>query len=134
MGPESLLPCSQELTAGPCPDPDESSSCQPIPFLLRSILILPYLYLGLLVVSFLWLSCQNPVCSLLLFIPLHMPATCPAHHIVYDLIIPIVFVKSKSYETPHNAVFSNLLSLHLFGNVLGFRYGGHPVRAEKSKP
>jgi len=33
MGPAGLLPCSQELTTGPCPESDESSPHIPILFL-----------------------------------------------------------------------------------------------------
>jgi hypothetical protein len=40
-------------------------------------------------------------------------ATCPAHHILLDLTIIVYLEKSTSYEAPHYAVFSNLLSLHL---------------------
>jgi hypothetical protein len=40
-----------------------------------------------------------------------MPATCPAYHILLDLIIPIVFGKSKSYEAPH-AIFSSPWLFH----------------------
>jgi hypothetical protein len=36
----------------------------------------------------------------------------PAHLILLDLGILIILVKSTSYEAPHYAVFSNLLSLH----------------------
>jgi hypothetical protein len=33
MEPEDSLPCSQEPSSGPCPEPDESSPCHPILFL-----------------------------------------------------------------------------------------------------
>jgi hypothetical protein len=48
-----------------------------------------------------------------------MRATCPAHHILFDLITPIILVKRTSYEAPHYAVFSSLLPLPPLGpNIL----------------
>jgi hypothetical protein len=112
MEPEASLTCSQQLTTGPYPDPDECSWCQPITFLLRSILILSYLCLGLLVVSFLEAFLPKPCVQSSPLPSLHMLATCSAHHIVLDLVIPIVFGKSKSYETPQYVVFSSLWLFH----------------------
>jgi len=41
---KGLLPCSQKLAICPCPEQEESSSCTPIPLLLRSILKLLSIY------------------------------------------------------------------------------------------
>jgi hypothetical protein len=38
-----------------------------------------------------------------------MPATCPAHLILFDLIILITSAKSMCYEAPHRAVTINKL-------------------------
>jgi hypothetical protein len=40
-----------------------------------------------------------------------MHVTCPAHLILLDFINLIIYGKSISYEAPHYAIFSNLLSL-----------------------
>jgi hypothetical protein len=48
MEPEGSLPCSQGISTGPYPEPDQSSPYRPIVSLLRSILILStHLRLGL---------------------------------------------------------------------------------------
>jgi hypothetical protein len=86
MQPEGSLPCSQEPSTGPYPEPDHSSLYHPILSLLISILILPTrLRLGL--PSGLFPS-GFPTC-----IPLlpHICATCHAHLILLDLIILIMF-------------------------------------------
>jgi hypothetical protein len=41
---------------------------------------------------------------------LPMPATCPAHLILLDLII-IIFIKNVSYEASHYAVSFNLITI-----------------------
>jgi hypothetical protein len=79
--PEGLLPCSQDPSTGPYPEPDQSSPYHPI-LILFSHLRLGFLS-GLLPSP---LSHQNPICIPLLLIR----ATCPAHLILLDLIIRIM--------------------------------------------
>jgi hypothetical protein len=69
--------------------------------------------------------------------PLPIRATCHVHLIFLDLIILIV--QSTSYEAPHYAVFSNLLSLHLslvqiFSSAPCFRTPSVYVPPLKSEP
>jgi hypothetical protein len=87
MGPEGLLPSSQELSTGPYPERDQSSPHYPHPTSLRSVLILSsHLRLGLPSALLPRLSNQNRICFPLL--PLR--GTCPTHLILLDLIILII--------------------------------------------
>jgi hypothetical protein len=111
MQSEGSLPCSQQPSTGPYPKPDQTSPYHPVLSLLRFILVLsthPCLGLphGLFTSVFPY---QCPICIPLLPIQ----ATCTAHLILLNFIILIIFGESTSYEAPHYAVFSNLLSLHL---------------------
>jgi hypothetical protein len=56
-----------------------------------------------------WLS-HNILYAFLLF-PIR--ATCLTHLILLDLIVLIILGEDTSYEVPHYALFSNLLSTHL---------------------
>jgi hypothetical protein len=108
------LPWSQELSAGPYTEPDQSSPSNHIP--LRSILILsthPHLGLpsGLFPSGF-------PINILYAFLWAPIHATCPAHPIHFDFIILLgEEYKLWSYSPPvtsslfgPNILLSNLLS------------------------
>jgi hypothetical protein len=76
MEPEGSLPCSQELSTAPYPEPDESNPYHPILSLLRSTLIFSIhlrlgLNSGLLPSGF-----PTNILSAFLYSPIR--ATCPA--------------------------------------------------------
>jgi hypothetical protein len=87
MEPECSLPCSQEPSTGPCPEPDQSNPYHPILSLLIHVNIVhpPMSWSSQWSPSF-WLSHQYPIGIRLL--PIH--ATCPAYLILLDLIILII--------------------------------------------
>jgi hypothetical protein len=81
MEAKGSLPCSQEPSTGPYPQPNESSPYNPILSKIHfSIILQPTSW------SSFWLSHQYPICILLL--PLH--AKWPANLILLDLIILII--------------------------------------------
>jgi hypothetical protein len=86
MEPEGSIPCSQEPSTGPYPEPYQSNPLHPIS--LRSILVLStHLRLGL--PSRLFHSgMPTSIPYAILFS--HIRATCPAHLILLDLIILII--------------------------------------------
>jgi hypothetical protein len=107
---EDSLPCSQEPSTDPYPEPDQSRPYYPILSLFTSILIL-YTDLRLGLPSGLYPS-GFPTNTLYAFLLSPILATCPAHIILLNLIILINLAKSTSYEAPYYAVFSNLLPVH----------------------
>jgi hypothetical protein len=73
MQPEGSLPCSQQPSTGPYPEPDQSSPYRPKPISLISLkILLPHLRLDFL--SGLFPSCL-PIQILYAFILSPMPAT-----------------------------------------------------------
>jgi hypothetical protein len=91
MEPEGSLPCSQEPSTGPYPQPNQSSQYQPILY-RRSILILPiYLRLGI-PIGLLPSGFPTSISYALIF-PIR--ATCSVHRILLDLIIIIILVTAK---------------------------------------
>jgi len=95
MEPERSLPCLQQPTICPYPEPDESSPHPPTLFpsapsmLGSSEMSGPFRFSN----------------HKLVYIS-HLPRAC---HIILHLIALIIIMKRTSYEAPHYAVFSCLL-------------------------
>jgi hypothetical protein len=95
MEPEGSLPCSQEPSTGPYPEPYKSNPHHPIS--IRSILILSTdLRLGL--PSGLFPS-GLPTNILYAFLVFPIRATCPAHLTLLDLIILIILGEEYKFIT-----------------------------------
>jgi hypothetical protein len=111
MEHEGSLPCSQNHSAGPYPEPDQSSPYHPI-LSLRSILILSPTYVWVfLVVSFILVFPLNTICVPLLPHACHMPW--PSHlprldHSNYT------WRRVRVMKLLIMQFFFNLLSLHPF--------------------
>jgi hypothetical protein len=111
MEPESSLPCSQDPSTGPDPQPDRSSSY-------------PTYFLAFLVVSFL-LAFPTNILYAFLFSPTRV--TYPAH-----LFFDLLFFR-KNYI---NLLQTEILSSHIYkfssnltGNTLRLRYKAQPINA-----
>jgi hypothetical protein len=121
MEPEGSLPCSQEPSTGPYPEPDQFIPSYP--YLSISILILStHLRLGLpsgLIPSGF---------SADIFAPFVLHALPISSSLTWSFLLYLE--KSTSYEAPHYAVFSKLLSLH---SLLAFKIYLSYVKYIKSK-
>jgi hypothetical protein len=99
MEHESSLPCSQQSSTGPYPEPNQFSPCHPILHHLRSILILsthllPRLHSGFFPPGF--STNIHPICTFLR--PIR--GTCPRHLILLDLIILTLLRENYKLRSP----------------------------------
>ena len=129
MEPEGSLPHSQEPASCPYSESDQSSSCTPSHFLKIHInIILPSTPGPSKLSLSLRFPCQNPACSS----TLPIPATCPAHFFLLDLINWKIFgeeyrsLSSSLFILLHSPVISslsgpNILSI-LFSNTLNLSF------------
>jgi hypothetical protein len=85
MEPEGSLPYSQQLSAGPYPEPDQTSPYHPILYKIHFNIIF-HLDPGL--PSCLFPSGFPTKIEYAFLFPFH--ATCPVHLILLDLMIPII--------------------------------------------
>jgi hypothetical protein len=76
MKPEGSLPCSQQPSSGPYPEPDQSSSYHPIVCQKYILILYTHLHLGLP-------SVLSPTNILHAFLFSPICATCPAYLIIF---------------------------------------------------
>jgi hypothetical protein len=119
MEPEGSLPCSQELTTGPYPEPDRSTPYHPI-LSLRSILILStHLRFGL-TSSIFPSGFPNSILHAVLFYTIR--ATCPPNCIIIIIDLINIIILGEEYKLRSSSLCSFLqppVTSPLFGpNIL----------------
>jgi hypothetical protein len=89
MEPEGSLPCSQEPSTGPYPEPDQSETTPPHHYLPKIYEYFNIIHLRLGLPSGLF-PCGFPIYILYAFLFSPIRVTCPANFILLDLIIIII--------------------------------------------
>jgi hypothetical protein len=98
--PRSSLLHSQELSICPYTEPDQSNPHHPILSLQPTSILLVFL-----VVSF---PLTFPPITYVCVCVFPIPATCPTHLILYDLIILNILGEEYNHKVPHYAAFITL--------------------------
>jgi hypothetical protein len=107
MEPEGSLPCSQGRSTGPSVSQINLVHTTASYLSKIHLNIITHLRLGFLRGLFYSGFSTKIQCS---FLFASMRSTCPAHLILLDLIILVIFTKNTSYEALRFTVFSNHLS------------------------
>jgi hypothetical protein len=114
--PEILLMCLQEPITGPYPDPYECSPHRPILCLFDPFKnYLPTYAQVFLVVSFFLAFSTNPIC--IPFLPHACYMSCPSHSPWLDCFNYAWWMKVRSHEAPHYALF-RYHKKHIFSVLL----------------